>query len=284
VYPSGNPVTRETSPHWNAADYASQSQGQFKWAMSVLERLRLDGRERVLDVGCGDGKVTAEIAARLPGGSVLGIDKSVEMIALATKTWSDRGNLSFRAVDAQMLDLDERFDVGFSNAALHWVPDLQAVLSRLARLLIPGGRVFLSMGGRGTAALVLDALDRLRGDARWSGFLRAAQPPYRFRGPDEVEPMLSEAGFGPVRVELIGKPLRLADAQALTGWLRTTWMWTTEPMPDDLRPEFLAVLTDEVAPGCGRGEDDALLLPMVNLEVEATLRSNDGRSVLKYRR
>src|SRR5262245_31103257 len=185
--------------------------------MSVIERLRLDGREGVLDIGCGDGKVTAEIASRLPGGRVLGIDKSAEMIALATRTWSDCRNLSFRAIDAQRLDLDEQFDVAFSNAVLHWVPNLREVLARLERLLAPGGRMFLSMGGHGTAAFVLAALDRLACDEKWSGFLRAAQPPYRFRGPDEVEPMLFETGFVPVRVELIGKPLRLADIQALTG-------------------------------------------------------------------
>jgi trans-aconitate methyltransferase len=242
--------------------------------MSVIERLRLDGCERVLDIGCGDGKVTAEIAARLPRGSVLGIDKSVEMIALAAKTWTDRRNLSFRAIDAQALGLDDRFDVGFSNAALHWVPDLRAVLSRLATLIAPGGRVFLSMGGRGTGALVLASVDRLSRVDRWSGFLRAARPPYRFRGPDEVEPLLTDTGFRPVRVELIAKPLRLADKTALTGWLRTTWMWTTEPLPEELRPEFLGVLTDEVEPGCGRAEDGALLLPMVNLEVEATLAAD----------
>ena len=258
-------------PRWDATDYANHSQGQFNWAMSVIQRLGLEGGERVLDVGCGDGKVTAEIAARVPGGSVLGIDKSVEMIALAVSNTADRSNLSFRAVDAQTLDLDEDFDLVFSNAALHWVADLEAVFSGLARALGPGGRVFLSMGGRGTAALVFEALGRLRQIEPWADWLVSSDPPYRFRGPDEVEPILRRTGFVPVRVELIRKPLRLADRGALTGWLRTTWMWATEPMPERVRSEFLDVLTGEVEPGCGRDESGALLLPMVNLEVEATL-------------
>jgi trans-aconitate 2-methyltransferase len=259
------------SPRWDAADYANHSQGQFNWAMSVIQRLGLEGSERVLDVGCGDGKVTAEIAARVPEGSVLGIDKSAEMIALAIRNSPDRTNLSFRAVDAQTLDLDARFDVVFSNAALHWVADLDAVFSGLARALTPGGRLFLSMGGRGTAALVFEALDRLRRVEQWSGRLGLSDPPYRFRGPDDVEPMLRRTGFVPARVELIRKPLRLADRGALTGWLRTTWMWTTEPMPERVRSDFLDVLTGEVERGCGRDKAGALLLPMVNLEVEATL-------------
>jgi trans-aconitate methyltransferase len=259
------------SPRWDAADYASHSQGQFTWAMSVIERLGLEGHERVLDIGCGDGKVTAEIAARLPKGSVLGIDNSVQMIALAIRNSGDRANLSFRPCDAQVMDVDGPFDVGFSNAALHWMPDLPAVFSGLARAVAPRGRVFLSMGGRGTAALVLAALDRLRGVDRWADWLRRSRPPYHFRGPDEVEPMLGQAGFEPSRVELIAKPLRLANRESLTGWLRTTWMWATEPMPEGVRADFLEVLTGEVEPGCKRDETGALLLPMVNLEVEARL-------------
>jgi SAM-dependent methyltransferase len=179
--------------------------------------------------------------------------------------------VSFRALDAQGLDLDARFDVVFSNAALHWMPDLDAVFSGLARALAPGGRLFLSMGGKGTAALVFEALDRLRRVERWSGWLQIADPPYRFRAPEDVEPMLRRAGFVPARVELIRKPLRLSDRGALTGWLRTTWMWATEGMPEPVRSEFLEVLTGEVEPGCGRDETGALLLPMVNLELEAKL-------------
>lgn len=241
--------------------------------MSVIARLGLEGHERVLDIGCGDGKVTAEIAARLPQGTVLGIDKSAEMIALANGSAAGRPNLSFRAMDAQGLDLPGPFDLVFSNAALHWVPDLEAVFANLARALTPSGRVFLSMGGRGTAALVFSALNRLRRVEPWSDWLRMSDPPYRFRAPDEVETILAKTGFEPRRVELVAKPLALANRDALTGWLRTTWMWATEPMPEGVRGEFLEVLSGEVEPGCGRSDAGALLLPMVNLEVEAKLVS-----------
>ncbi|HEX4997715.1 MAG TPA: class I SAM-dependent methyltransferase [Terriglobia bacterium] len=68
---------------WNAADYAQNSQGQFGWAIGNLSRLALEGTESVLDVGCGDGKITVEIARRAPQGRALGIDQSAQMIALA---------------------------------------------------------------------------------------------------------------------------------------------------------------------------------------------------------
>ncbi len=75
------------STRWNATDYARNSQGQFAWALSVIERLHLARNEQVLDLGCGDGKVTAELARRVPGGRVVGIDNSPGMIDLARRTW-----------------------------------------------------------------------------------------------------------------------------------------------------------------------------------------------------
>jgi trans-aconitate methyltransferase len=258
------------SPQWDAADYAGHSRGQFGWALSVIDRLGLAGHERVLDVGCGDGKVSAAIAARLPRGRVVGVDRSAEMIDLAARTWTrSGGNLSFFVRDAQALDLAAEFDVAFSNAAIHWMGELPAVLRGIAGALESGGRAFLSMGGRGTAPLVFEALERFQRDRRWSGYLAGTSAPYHFRGPEEFSSALANAGLRPSRVELVAKPLQHADRAALTGWLRTTWMWTTERMPDDVRVDFLEALTDEVAPGCARQSDGALLLPMVNLEAQA---------------
>ena len=252
---------------WNPADYARNSRGQFGWAWSVLERLGLRGDEHVLDVGCGDGKVTVEIAKRTTG-DVIGIDQSADMIELARRTWAvAHRNLSFLVADAQKLDVACRVDVVFSNAALHWMPDQAAVLVGLARVLEPGGRVFLSMGGRGTAPLVFKALADLSRDARWSGLVH--DPPYYFRGPEEFDPWLRQAGFEPTRVELVPKPMWHADQTALTGWLRTTWMWLTDRLPEERRSEFLDELTSLIAPGCPPSDAGGLLLPMVNLEVEA---------------
>ena len=78
----------EKSCKWDAADYASNSASQFGWAMELIEKLRLQGDDHVLDIGCGDGKVSAEIARRLPKGAVIGVDGSQEMIELAFETFS----------------------------------------------------------------------------------------------------------------------------------------------------------------------------------------------------
>jgi len=259
---------------WNADDYARHSRGQFGWAMSVLDRLQPRPDARVLDIGCGDGKVTIELARRVPKGSVTGIDSSPAMIELAQRTWGAAApNLEFRLMDAQAIDFGDGgggFDLSFSNAALHWARDQPAVLRGLHAALRPGGRVFFSMGGRGTAAIVVQVLAEMKTEMdRWGGYLQSAVSPHHFRGPEEYRSWLIEAGFEPRRVELVRKPMHHAGPDALEGWLRTTWVAFTQCIPQERRAEFLRELLERVLPGCDR-EGDEILMPMVNLEVEAS--------------
>ena len=153
-----------TTARWNAADYAANSVVQQTWARELIAKLKLRGHEHVLDVGCGDGKVTAEIARTLAGGSVTGVDASAEMITFARRTFplKKNPNLNFQICDARKIEsLAGRvvpcaphpaqrtarpvraagtFDLVFSNAALHWVDDHQAFLRGAAACLRPGGR------------------------------------------------------------------------------------------------------------------------------------------------
>jgi trans-aconitate 2-methyltransferase len=253
---------------WDAADYAKHSQGQYGWAMGNIGKLRLQGTESVLDVGCGDGKITAEIARLVPDGRVVGVDQSEKMIALARHA-VQLPNVKFRVLDAQALDFNEEFDAVFSNSTLHWMPDQRAAVLGIGRALKPGGRVFLSMGGRGTASLSFKALDGMMQEERWAKFLAGVVAPHHFKGPQEYEPWLKEAGLRADRVELVRKPMRLADPSALEGWHRTTWMTYSERFPEDQRGDFLRELTARVAANCTIADDGALLMPMVNLEVEA---------------
>ncbi len=115
---------------WNAGDYAKNSQNQFQWAKELIPKLRLDGTERLLDIGCGDGKITAEISKCLPNGKAIGIDSSSQMISLAKDIFQNEQypNLTFQLMDARNISFEEEFDFAFSNAALHWIPDQKAVL------------------------------------------------------------------------------------------------------------------------------------------------------------
>src|SRR5208282_2776141 len=140
-----------TNAKWNAADYAANSVVQQSWARELIAKLNLRGDEQILDVGCGDGKVTAEIARAVPRGSVTGVDASAEMIGFARKTFPSGRfpNLKFQIADARKICFKKKFTVLFSNAALHWVDDHEEFLRGAASALIPGGRLVVSCGGRG---------------------------------------------------------------------------------------------------------------------------------------
>src|SRR5438105_9185649 len=123
---------------WDAAEYFRRSSVQEAMAQEVLARLDLKGWERVLDVGCGDGKITAEIASRIPRGSVVGVDPSRDMISFAQSHFgpATRPTLRFEVADARCLPFQDEFDLVVSFNALHWIPDEDAALSSIHSALI----------------------------------------------------------------------------------------------------------------------------------------------------
>jgi len=145
---------------WDAQDYAKNSSAQESWANELVSKLALQGNEHLLDIGCGDGKITFSIAQKLTDGKVVGIDRSENMIELA-KDQFDLPNLSFFTMDATEISFTEKFDIAFSNAALHWVKDHGAVLSGLKKHLNKNAKILFQMGGYGNAQDVLDIVNQV---------------------------------------------------------------------------------------------------------------------------
>ncbi|HEY8097467.1 MAG TPA: class I SAM-dependent methyltransferase, partial [Methylobacter sp.] len=155
---------------WNAKDYERNSQAQQKWARELIANLNLAGVEDILDLGCGDGKVTAEIAGLVGDGSVVGVDNSMQMIELAKEKYSQdqHPNLSFQVMDASDLSFEGCFDLVFSNAALHWVKNHKPVIEGLYKSLRIGGKILLRMGGKGDAEGILSIMDDLKASDKWA--------------------------------------------------------------------------------------------------------------------
>jgi len=229
---------------WDATDYARHSEAQQQWARELIARLALRGCEDILDIGCGDGKVTVELAEGVPEGSVVGVDSSRDMISLASASFPQERypNLTFQRQDARNLPFQERFDRLFSNAALHWIIDHRPVLASMFRALRPGGLVVVQMGGRGNAAGVIASMNELMQEAAWREYFQNFAFPYGFYGPDEYTPWLEEAGFSILSIELIGKEMVHRNRDAFTGWIRTTWLPYTDRVPEQLRERFISEL------------------------------------------
>ncbi len=183
-------------PTWNPHDYHNNSSQQQIWARELIAKLHLRGDERVLDIGCGDGKISAEIAALLPRGCIVGVDRSPDMIQFATRNFfgTEHPNVSFEQMDASALRFRDEFDVIFSNATLHWIEDHRPVLHGIAAALKPNRRILLQMGGAGNAAGMLATLKPIMAEAEWSPYFEKLSVSLRFSRPNRISPVALRCG------------------------------------------------------------------------------------------
>jgi trans-aconitate 2-methyltransferase len=261
----GGAALQNTSHSWNPADYARHSQGQERWARELLTLLAPQPQESVLDIGCGDGRITAEIAGLVADGRAVGIDRSAEMIGFAQEHFPPEQfpNLRFLQADASALPFDGEFDAVFSNAALHWVLDHKPVLAGISRSLRPGGRCVLQMGGKGNGVDVSHIFDACLGEDRLSAI------PYGFHGAAEYRIWLRAAGLKPDSVELIEKDMVHSSREAFIGWLRTAWLPYTSRVPEERRDDLLESVTDCYLREHPTDGDGCVHVRMIRLQVLA---------------
>ena len=266
-----SPRRPASSAKWNAAEYAANSTVQQSWARELIARLNLRGDEYILDVGCGDGKVTAELARVVPRGSVTGVDASPQMLQFAKKTFppSQLPNLKFQIMDARKIKSTRQFDFVFSNAALHWVDDHPAILRGAAAVLKPGGRLVVSCGGKGNAQDVFLALRPELRLKRWRKFFRKTPTPYFFYAPADYEKWLPKFGFKIQKVHLAPKDATYAGAKGFATWLRTTWIPYVQRVPGNLREEFIEAVTQRYVAKHPPDKSGQVHVRMVRLEIEA---------------
>jgi len=242
---------------WDAETYDAVSDPQFEWGMEVLGRLELRGGETVLDAGCGSGRVTAELAKRLPGGRIIAVDGSEAMIAKARERLGD--GASYMVADLSELELDEPVDLVFSTATFHWILDHERLFRHLRAALRPGGRVVAQCGGQGNVLEHAKAIAAVAARPEFAPHFEGATGMWNFAGPEETEQRLRAAGFADARCWLEPKPVTPADP------LRFAMTVTLGPhlamLPGQLRHPFAEAILDLSA--------KPLTLDYVRLNIEA---------------
>jgi trans-aconitate 2-methyltransferase len=240
---------------WDAKAYSERNALQKWLADSHLAQLELDGTERVLDIGCGDGKITAEIAQRLKAGSVLGIDPSTRMIAFAQAHFArvEYPNLAFAVGDATSLPYRGEFDLVVSFNALHWVLDQDAALRGIRVALKPSGRAFLEFVPQGPRQSLEDVIEETCHAERWARYFAGHTAPYVHLTPEQFRELAAANGL---RVERLERELKTWDFQGRRGfvaWAEVTFVEWTKNVPEAERAAFI----DETLDRYGRLDDVA---------------------------
>jgi trans-aconitate 2-methyltransferase len=228
---------------WDAATYERVSDQQTEWGIETLDRLELRGSERVLDAGCGSGRVTRVLRDRLPDGHVVAVDASQSMVDLASEALGTE-RIEFGVQDLTDLRLDEPVDAILSTAVFHWVPDHDALFASLHRALKPGGRLEAQCGGDGNISNVRTALADITQDAPWDEYLGDWPGPWNFAGSRQTKERLERAGFTDVSCWLERKVLRSDEPEAFLG--SVTLGTHTERLPEELRKPFVRAVAEYV--------------------------------------
>ena len=201
----------------NGEKYRQASAHQKEWGEKLIDGLELQGNESILDLGCGDGALTAQLADRVPGGSVFGIDSSLSMIETARQ--HRRNNLSFMVQDINSLDRENEFDIVFSNAALHWVKDHHRLLKNAHACLRRNGVLRFNFAAAGNCthyfsvirtAMKHEAYAKYFSDFRWPWFMPEVA---------EYEVLLQRFPFREVRVWGDIADRYFPDSDALVKWI-----------------------------------------------------------------
>jgi trans-aconitate 2-methyltransferase len=234
--------------------YRAVAGHQREWGEQLIAGLEFRGDEKILDLGCGDGTLTARLAERVPRGSVLGLDASAGMIAAARPL--AQGNLAFTLQDISNLDFEGEFDVIFSNSTLHWLKDQPRLLACCYRALKAGGRLRCGFPGAGSAAGFIRAVTRVMEKPAYRGYFAGFAWPWWMPEAREYEALVRAAGFREVSVQCQIKDRSFSAAQ-LIGFIDQPGLVPfLPPVAEADKPRFREEVVQATLELTARGRDE----------------------------
>jgi trans-aconitate 2-methyltransferase len=230
---------QQGNQQWDARLYDAKHGFVWKHGSALLEFLTPQPGERILDLGCGTGHLTAQIATA--GAEVLGIDSAAPMIDQARRTYP---HLHFEVADARALTLAGSFDAVFSNAVLHWITEPARVIEGVRRALKPGGRFVAEFGGRGNVQAIVAALDRATQATNGGRF----ENPWYFPSIAEYATLLERGGLEVTYAVLFDRPTPLEGEAGMRHWVEMFANDLLTRVAADQREEFLKKVEEELRP------------------------------------
>jgi trans-aconitate methyltransferase len=220
-----------TEAKWDAGLYDAKHSFVWEKASGVVKLLAPKQSERILDLGCGTGALTAEIAAK--GSQVVGVDRSAEMIAEARNKFPA---IRFEVCDARELPFSGEFDAVFSNAVLHWIPEAERVVQGVARSLRNGGRLVAEFGGRRNVESVVVAMEN---GLQRLGLSAVGANPWYYPSVGEYSALLEHHGLEVVEAALFERPTKLEDGESgLRNWIAMFGAAFLNRVPPERQGEF----------------------------------------------
>jgi trans-aconitate 2-methyltransferase len=250
---------------WDADEYEKLSGPQTRWGVEVLGRVDVRGDEAAIDAGCGTGRVTELLLAKLPEGSVLAIDGSRAMVEAARRRFAGEPRVRVERQDLLSLDVEERVDLIFSTATFHLIWDHDRLFENLALALKPGGRLVAQCGGEGNISRATRAAKETMEEERFLDYFVGWQDEKYYADARTTARRLEAAGFEEVETWLHDEVAAFDSVDELARFLGTVVLGGhLEKLPEEERGPFAAAVAEKVA-----AVEDTPALDYVRLNIMA---------------
>lgn len=250
---------------WDAARYHRISDPQLAWGRAVAARLEPAAGERILDIGCGTGRLTAEIAAQ-PGIRVVGLDHSAAMLQEASRHAATlAAPPMYIRGDGAALPFVSAFDAVFSAATFHWIPDHDRLFASVFAALRPGGRFIAQAGGAGNLDRLYTRARRMMRSPQYAEHFVSWTEPCHFENVADTEARLSRAGFTDIEVSLAIAPVPFQAPDLFSEFVGAVCLrHQLHRLPEAERDGFMRQLTAQAAE-----DDPPLTLDYWRLNIDA---------------
>lgn len=260
-------VSQAESGIQEAKIYQHNSQLQWNWAIESVEKIAFKGNETILDIGCGDGKISAYLLQKAPEGHVHGVDLSQKMIHLAQSLFPPISSprITFAVGDAISLQQSNCFDIVTSFCCFHWIEDQRNALLAAINSLAPGGKLLIVTPEKMETSLSLCA-EAVVSQERWTQYFPNFKPKRFYFTKEEYEALLNELGIKNASVKSYACQQEYPNRQAFIAWITPLVTFASHLSPE-LRGQFLNDLADEMLKTSLCKEDGSLLFPSKKLEI-----------------